>query len=300
MVRSHIGNVVCRKALSVRVASSPPRKSIRICGCSFSYSNSNSAYEERSLAAESAGNVIAVQQKGRENVMGRKQAVSYLSKDILLHIDMLEILKRKDTEILQASDRGVLLYNESYGVYMISAQDGQAAKEMLSSVRQPEVIVTHQNFCVDTVQKQFRFQRKTACHQAAYFNRNPLPVPESSAMIRPLDESYLPFLLKYYSLAGIVSVQERLESGSMFGAFLSGTLAGFAGTHAEGSMGLLEVLPEYRRQGIAVVLETFLANRFLAEGRVPFAQIIAGNTASLKLQQKLDFTVSEQAICWLE
>ncbi|MBE6831787.1 MAG: tRNA (guanosine(37)-N1)-methyltransferase TrmD, partial [Ruminococcaceae bacterium] len=53
-------------------------------------------------------------------------------------------------------------------------------------------------------------------------------------------------------------------------------------------------------QGIAVVLETFLANRFLAEGRVPFAQIIAGNTASLKLQQKLGFTVSEQAICWLE
>lgn len=27
MVRSHIGNVVCRKALSVRVASSPPFKS---------------------------------------------------------------------------------------------------------------------------------------------------------------------------------------------------------------------------------------------------------------------------------
>lgn len=26
MVRSHIGNVVCRKALSVRVASSPPKK----------------------------------------------------------------------------------------------------------------------------------------------------------------------------------------------------------------------------------------------------------------------------------
>ena len=232
--------------------------------------------------------------------MVSKQVVSYLSKDMLLHIDMLEILKRKDTEVLKASDRGVPLYNESCGVYMISAQDGQTAEEMLSSVKRPEVIVTHQNFCIDTVQKQFRFRRKTACHQAAYFNRNPLPVPESSAVIRPLDESYLPVLLKYYSLAGIVSVQERLESGSMFGAFLSGALAGFAGTHAEGSMGLLEVLPEYRRQGIAVVLETFLANRFLAEGRVPFAQIIAGNTASLKLQQKLGFTVSEQAICWLE
>ena len=30
MVRSHIGNVVCRKALCVRVASSPPKSSIRI------------------------------------------------------------------------------------------------------------------------------------------------------------------------------------------------------------------------------------------------------------------------------
>ncbi|MGX8699961.1 GNAT family N-acetyltransferase [Caproiciproducens sp.] len=231
--------------------------------------------------------------------MGAKQAVSYLSKDMLLHIDMLEILKQNNTEILQASDRGVLLYNESCGVYMISAQDGRTAKKMLSSVRQPEVIVTHQNFCIDTVQKQFRFRRKTACHQAAYFKRNPLPVPESAAVIRPLDESYLPFLQNHYSLAGVVSVQELLESSSMFGAFIDGAPAGFIGIHAEGSMGLLEVLPEYRRQGVAVVLETFLVNRFLAEGRVPFAQVIAGNTASLRLQQKLGFTVSEQAICWL-
>ncbi|MFQ7452543.1 MAG: GNAT family N-acetyltransferase [Flavonifractor plautii] len=36
----------------------------------------------------------------------------------------------------------------------------------------------------------------------------------------------------------------------MLGAFVDGTLAGFAGFHGEGSIGLLEVLPAYRRRGL--------------------------------------------------
>ncbi|MFQ9917932.1 MAG: GNAT family N-acetyltransferase [Flavonifractor plautii] len=40
----------------------------------------------------------------------------------------------------------------------------------------------------------------------------------------------------------------------MLGAFVDGTLAGFAGFHGEGSIGLLEVLPAYRRRGLGEAL----------------------------------------------
>ncbi|MBW7573664.1 GNAT family N-acetyltransferase [Caproiciproducens faecalis] len=184
---------------------------------------------------------------------------------------------------------------------MISAQDDQTVAEMLSIFRNPQVIVTHQNCYVKTLQKQFSLQRKTICHQTAYLKKVPLPVPKTGAVIRPLDETCLPFVLKHYTHAedNEPYVLGRLKSGAMFGAYIENRLAGFIGTHAEGAMGMLEVLPEFRRQGVAAVLETFLVNRFLSEGRIPFAQIIAGNEASLKLHEKLNFSVTDLTLCWL-
>lgn len=38
-------------------------------------------------------------------------------------------------------------------------------------------------------------------------------------------------------------IRERIEAG-MFGVFLADGIAGFAGTHDERSMGLLEILPD--------------------------------------------------------
>jgi hypothetical protein len=53
------------------------------------------------------------------------------------------------------------------------------------------------------------------------------------------------------------------------------------------------------RSGSAELLETFLINRLLDCGRVPFAQIVTDNTASLELQRKLGFTVSDKTLSWL-
>ena len=50
-------------------------------------------------------------------------------------------------------------------------------------------------------------------------------------------------------------VTERLRAGVMIGAFVDGRLAGFAGIHSEGSMGMLEVFEPFRRQGIGYALE---------------------------------------------
>ena len=39
-----------------------------------------------------------------------------------------------------------------------------------------------------------------------------------------------------------------------FGAFVDGQLAGFVGEHSEGSMGMLEIFPAYRRRGLGYSL----------------------------------------------
>lgn len=227
-------------------------------------------------------------------------AMEYLSGDPLLHMDMMESIRRGSARLLFVSGRGVLLYNKDCNAVMMSAADEAEAKRMLAIPESAPMFVAHQRFYIGDVRKRVPFSESITCSQAVYTRKNPLPAPACEAAIRPLDESFLPFVRKNYSQVTEDSyLLGRLRAGVMFGAFLGDRPAGFIGMHEEGSMGMLEVLPEFRRKGIALALETFLSNRLLAEGKVPFAQIIEGNDASLRLHRRLGFGISESTLCWL-
>ena len=63
--------------------------------------------------------------------------------------------------------------------------------------------------------------------------------------------------------------------------------------------GALEILPEYRRKRYGFRLEAFLIRHFLEHGKLPFCQVIEGNTESMSLQKKLGMEISEQPTWWL-
>ena len=69
------------------------------------------------------------------------------------------------------------------------------------------------------------------------------------------------------------------------GAYDSGRLIGLAGCSADGEemwqIGI-DVLPEYRRQGIASALTNRLAREILARGKVPFYAAAWANIKSVK------------------
>lgn len=227
-------------------------------------------------------------------------ALCYLQQDVVLHIDMIESIRRGDAHILDASYRGVLLYNTAGEVYQLSAVDAESAREMTAAVGRPGMTVTHQDFAVPIVQTLFSLEETFFCLQAAYLSKERLPIPAGSPEFRPLDASHLAFVAEHYThITDESYIRERLESGSVLGAFRGDTIVAFMGMHSEGSMGMLEVLPEYRRQGIALALESAYANRLLAQGQTPFAQIVTDNTASLELHRKMGFAISSQELCWV-
>lgn len=135
------------------------------------------------------------------------------------------------------------------------------------------------------------------CYQAAYLKEERLPV---TGDIRQLDMTYFQPVLEGYSLFHDPAyIAQRLAAGVIYGAFVEGQLAGFVGEHSEGSMGMLEVFPAFRRRGLALALESFQINRYLAQGRVPYDQVIVGNTASMALQRKVGMTLSADTMAWL-
>ena len=81
---------------------------------------------------------------------------------------------------------------------------------------------------------------------------------------------------------------------------VDGALAGFAGIHQEGTMGLLEVLPQFRRRGLAEVLEVGLIAQQLHRGLLPYCHVRLGNTASEALQTKLGLVFdSRRTLYWI-
>ena len=74
---------------------------------------------------------------------------------------------------------------------------------------------------------------------------------------------------------------------------------GIIGCHLEGSMGLLVVLPEYRRKGYALQMESFLISTLQERGCYCFGQVVKGNHASEALQVKAGMQMDDQLQYWL-
>ena len=64
-------------------------------------------------------------------------------------------------------------------------------------------------------------------------------------------------------------------------------------------MGILEVLPEYRRRGYGLALEQFLIAWHLERGWTPFGHVIDGNEASIRLQKKAGLVCAELPTIWM-
>lgn len=233
--------------------------------------------------------------------MNMPLALTYLNEDALLHIDMLEAIRREKGDLLFAAKAGVLLRHTAADVYMMSAKDAHTARSMLNLIPRADLFVAHQPFTIPLVEETLHLHASLACVQAVYLGREPVKGTAGQFAIKALNHTHLSFVAQWYSHhLDPDYLLEQLNAGVMYGAYAEGELAGFIGEHAEGSIGMLEVLPQFQRRGIGEALEAFQTNRHLAEGYVPFGQVVEGNTASLKLQEKLGYTLSEGRICWMK
>ena len=123
----------------------------------------------------------------------------------------------------------------------------------------------------------------------------------SGVLLRPLGLEWAPFIFAHYGksdIGGLPHIEEAVRQG-MLGAFVDGELAGFVGFHPEGSIGLLEVLPPYRRRGLGEVLLLGAVRLALERGQYAFGQVLVDNGPSLALQKKAGLTVSEDTLYWL-
>ena len=230
-----------------------------------------------------------------------------LNRDPVLYLDLTETVRRGEGRLLAATPRGALAAFHSYEKdgqdlgFTMFADDLPTAKRLLAMLpSQPGFLTVHEDFYLDELEKRFGFSGLRPCWQMGYLRTMTPFAPDCGARVRQLELSHLPTVVEHYAENGVDDgyLSGLIEQGELYGAFDGGTLMAFIGRHAEGSMGLLEVLPQYRRRGLGRLLQSHMIGLELSRGRVPYGQVFDGNEPSLALQRSLGMTSSMGRLYW--
>ena len=215
----------------------------------------------------------------------------------LLGID--RVLKRGTGSVIERHDAALLVRDGVSGAYMLGCGDAALGADILRRRLGGDcrlLMVSDHGLGLQAF-AQYGFEGMMECRQAAYYGG--MPEVTGRLALRQAAEADLPALIAAYDLVSADELRRIVERGKLVLGYEGGRLAGFAGEHLEGSMGLLYVFPEFRRRGYATELEKAVIARTLQEGHIPFGQVERDNGASMALQRKLGMAISDRLICWM-
>lgn len=231
----------------------------------------------------------------------------YLQKDAVSHVDMLDPLVRGSGEVIYDGEDGVIFCETLSHIYFASMEDEERCLAILEKYPVTSYAI-HQEETAVALRRRHHFPEYHPCHQYVYLGERFGDMEISRAGIDPMQLEAVKLLgMEYWetvnehydTMDDPEYIQELIMRKQLWGVFEDGELAGFIGQHFEGSMGLLEVLPQYRKKGYGKILEAFLIRYVLSQGRTPFCQVFDGNTASARLQERLGMTCSPKKTWWL-
>lgn len=234
-----------------------------------------------------------------------------------LNMDMIEMINRGRALLVAKGNNDFLLQDTETGYFHHSGENEDFFMTLPREIRLSiKKIILHQEEMLRPVQRLFNLENALICYQAVYTPKERLPITglyradgqptEDGLVIRQLTMEYADLVQEEYSHAEYQKVKddnyikERIQKGCMFGAFLNGELAGFVGIHNDDSIGMLRVLEQYRHRRIGRAMQTFIINRMLDMGYIPYGQFLVGDDDAEKLQKSLGMYMSKTPVIWVD
>ena len=215
-----------------------------------------------------------------------------------LNID--RVIKRGTAQIIERADDAILLKDTISKALMLACDDVEKGIEILernNGEAKPLIMISNAELG-RKVAERFGYEGVMECYQMAYLAKEP-PAADDVLEYRTATMENYPLISREYGLVSEGELKELIERGNIIMGYENGEAVGFIGEHMEGSIGLLQVLEEHRRNGYGLALEMEMIRRTIEKGYIPFGQVVVDNTASLELQKKLGLTKSEGTIFWM-
>lgn len=233
----------------------------------------------------------------------RRRALDLLAKGPRRCLPMAEMLRRGIGEVTYAEEGCVLVRVGRW--QEIWASDRDLARDVIAMLVTSDLVCCLEPACVRDLELLRGLTVVEPEHVCVYEGREAPRLPKAlqGRDVRPLDPSWLRTVRERYSHPSYVTDVELLgllRDGKVLGGFEDGELVGFVGEQDSGAMGMLEVLPEHQGDGWGAVLEAAKIADVLSRGQVPWAEVWAGNKASLAIQRRLHLKVlPSNEVCWV-
>lgn len=220
-----------------------------------------------------------------------QNAFDLLSQNYYLNYPLIYAL-RHGAELIAANENGVAVY-QSRPDFMLLA--GPNPLELVRNLPKPDLVELCGSHHAKAAAEYFGLKEITECLQFYY----PHKTIESDLELTPISHSDLDFFLAHYDRLDPEEADQAIEDERIFGLRDREKLFAFIGLHEDHTMGMLYVLPEYRRQGWGEHLERALIAKVLAMGELPYGQVFANNDTSMRLQKKLGFVRCSDKVFWM-
>lgn len=219
-----------------------------------------------------------------------QKALDFLAKDYYLNYPLIRAI-RHGAKILRADENGVAV-GESRGFLLLAGPNPAA---LIQDLERPELVELCGNRGAAEVASSFDLTGSIECDQFYY----PFTTIESDLNLETLKPEDAAFVEELYHRLDGDQIRSAIQDGRLFGLRDQGQLFAFIGLHEDYSMGMLEVLPAYRRQGWGERLERALTAEVLRRGELPYGHVVKGNQVSFKLQEKLGFRLCSESVFWI-
>ena len=227
--------------------------------------------------------------------MNRHDVADYLaSLDEASFVDIIDALEQSDVEIAYFSPSSGLVCRHLSGLWYVA--DTGLSDEILSHLPLSGLASVHGERSKEYMTERLGYESDEATYLYHYRGG----MFECDGNIVKLGQEYLDTVVSNYHVSSAEDVRGAMLSGHLFGMLSqSGDLMAFAGFHAEGSMGMLTVFPQYRREGLGMMMEKKLINTALEEHRRAYCNVFLSNQPSIRLQEKLGLVRGRIRSWWI-
>lgn len=233
-----------------------------------------------------------------EKYRERQRLAELLRKHKKENAYMIDNLQRGVADILYAEGDRVIAVNAGSGIAEMCCDSLESGERLLKYLPADTRLLLH-NFepLNELLCANYGFEIQAACYQSVYTQRTKLPVAHRDIRRFPMEA--LDYAVANYDKGAEKYLRERIRKGELFAAYAEDEIAGFAGMHDDGSLGLLYIDPKYRRLKLGSSMASYLVNKALERGGLPYAHIRVDNIASLKMQEMMGLYTGNRKIFWL-
>jgi len=221
--------------------------------------------------------------------------------DELANISMLGFFSRhQPLKVLQKGESVMAMGKSDENWWYLSCKSIEDFDWFIENTKaEDNFIATIDDQLLERVHERFTCRWTLSCQRFYLPNNIEVPAPALEvSSISPADAEHIYTNSNYQTYISVPYIKEQIEQGPGIAYHYNDKLVGWVLTHDDGAMGMLHVLDDFRRKGIAKALVVDLIRKIREAGRLPFTYVEPSNCASFELINGLGF-VPDRAIHWV-